>query len=146
LPRYDHGPPTAGGEREPSPPPPDPAVWALSPAITRDDIPGLCEQLTALLQDSDAAVALCDVGAIADPDVVTIEALAHLQLTARRNGRRLHLRRANCHLRELLVLTGLYDVLPLHDEQLSIEVRRQPEQREQLLSVQKRVEPDDPAG
>ena len=155
MPRHTHGPPPPGGEREPlTPPPPgpgprpDPAIWALSPAITRDDIAGLCEQLLTLLRESDAVVVLCDVGAIVDPDLVTVEALARLLLTARRNGRRLQLRRAGCRLRELLVLTGLHSVLPLHGGggQLGIEVWRQPEQGEQPLGVQERVEPDDPAG
>ena len=123
-------------------------VWRLGPAVTRDGIPGLCEQLLTLLRDSDAAVVLCDVGAIAEPDLVTVEALARLQLTARRRGHRLRLYGARRRLRELLALTGLGGVLPLHGGPLplGLEIRRQPEQREQPLGVKERVEPDDPAG
>jgi ABC-type transporter Mla MlaB component len=157
LPRHDQGPPPPQGGRDPSGPHPlgpgprpdrRPAVWALSPAITRDDIPGLCEQLLALLRDSGAAVVRCDVSAIVHPDIVTVEALARLLLTARHNGRGLELRHTGCHLRELLVLTGLHSVLAPDDapddEQLGLQVWRQPEQREQPLRVQEGVEPGDP--
>lgn len=126
------------------PEPPLP-VLALGPAVDRDDVPGLCQRLLALLEDSDAAVVLCDAGAVADPDMVTVEALARLQLTARRHGRRLRLHRANRRLRELLALAGLQDVLPLRGA-LRLDMWRQPEQREQPLGVKERVEPDDPAG
>lgn len=120
-------------------------VWTLGPAITRDDIPRLCEQLLLVLRDSAAAVVICDVGAVAHPDAVTIEAVARLQLTARRLGRHIRLHRVGGRLAELLSLTGLSDVVSPHDG-LRLEPRRQPEQREQGLGVQEGVHPDDPSG
>jgi ABC-type transporter Mla MlaB component len=51
-----------------------------------------------------------DVSALA-PDAVTIDALARLQLTARRVGQRLELHDASDQLRELIAFAGLSDVL-----------------------------------
>ncbi len=143
MPAHDPRPPPAG-DPEPSAPA-SAAVWWIGPAITRADIPGLCQQLAVLLHHSDAAVVICHVGAITDPDVVTIEALARLQLAARRLGRRIRLSGAGDQLRELLAVTGLCDVLPLH-EGLPLESWWQTEQREQALGVEERVDRDDPAG
>ena len=80
--------------------------------IAREGIPALCERTRMLLEGCDAGRIACDVGALAEPDVVTIDGLARLQLTARRLGYRVELRRACGELEELLVLTGLGDVLP----------------------------------
>jgi anti-anti-sigma regulatory factor len=121
-----------------------PQPWAIGPAITRADIPGLCDRLTALLDNNDAAVVVCDVRAITKPDAVVIEALARLQLTARRLGRQILVHHASDHLRDLLVLTGLREFLPQHPE-LVLELGWQAEQREQPLGVKEGVEPDDPA-
>jgi hypothetical protein len=108
-------------EVPPSPPgdpaaPAVPTVWAIGPSIARADIPGLCERLARRLLPPDPATGLvvCDVGAITDPDAVTIEALARLQLTAQRLGHNLLLYRAGRELLDLLTLTGLGDILPLH--------------------------------
>jgi ABC-type transporter Mla MlaB component len=144
VPAHDPRPPPPAGDAEPSAPA-RAAVWRIGPAITRADIPGLCRQLAALLHRSGAAVVICQVGAITDPDAVTIEALARLQLVARRLGRRIWLSGASGRLRELLALTGLCDVLPLH-EGLPLEAGWQTEQREQAIGVEERVDPDDPAG
>jgi len=81
-------------------------------AITRDGIPALCERARRLLGGCDPGPVACDVGALERPDAVTIDALARLQLTARRLGYRVELRRACGELEELLVLTGLGNVLP----------------------------------
>jgi hypothetical protein len=45
-------------------------------------------------------------------DVITVETLARLQLTARRHGYALQLRNASAELSELIALLGLRDVLP----------------------------------
>jgi anti-anti-sigma regulatory factor len=87
----------------------------VGPAIARADIPRLCERLATLLDHCGAAELTCDVAAVTAPDGVTIEALARLQLTARRRGRRIRLYGACGELRGLLRLTGLAEVLPLHD-------------------------------
>ena len=56
---------------------------------------------------------ICDVSGVIDPDAVAVDALARLQLTARRLGYQIKLRSA-CHdLQELLALMGLRDVVPV---------------------------------
>jgi STAS domain len=72
------------------------------------------------------------------PDVATIDALARLELTARRRGKTLRLRNASTELRELIALAGL-------DEVLRVEPGRQAEQREQPIGVEEEGELDDPA-
>ena len=47
-----------------------------------------------------------------EPSVVTIDALARLQLGAQRNGCRIRLCNASSALRELVAFMGLRDVLP----------------------------------
>lgn len=90
----------------------DPRVlaFALRGPIGRDDLPGLCDRVCALLERSAADVAHCDVSRI-EPDAVTVDALARLQLGARRRGRTVVLRNASQELRELLAFMGLTDVL-----------------------------------
>jgi ABC-type transporter Mla MlaB component len=56
-------------------------------------------------------VALCDVSD-ASADMVTVDALARLQLAARRNGCQVQLRHASAELRGLVQFMGLQDVLP----------------------------------
>ena len=85
--------------------------FAIHGPITRADLPGLCDRVCGLLQASAAGVALCDVDGV-DPDAVTVEALARLQLAARRHGCRVRLRGASPELLELLGFMGLGDVLP----------------------------------
>jgi ABC-type transporter Mla MlaB component len=45
-------------------------------------------------------------------DAVTVDALARLQLAARRHGCQVRLRGASMELRELVAFMGLRDVLP----------------------------------
>ena len=85
--------------------------FAVFGPITRDDLPGLCAGVCALLDRSDADVALCDVGEIA-PDAVTVDALARLQLAARHYRCQVRLRHASAELLELVRFMGLRDVLP----------------------------------
>lgn len=73
-------------------------------------MPLLCARLRVLLSRSDADVVV-DVRTLA-ADATTIEALARLQLTARRLGRRISLRRASPDLDRLVSFAGLADVLP----------------------------------
>ena len=54
------------------------------------------------------------------PDLALVDALARLQLDARRRGGRLRLRNVTDELRSLLELVGLADVL-------AVESRREPE-------------------
>lgn len=90
----------------------EPACLWIYPPVRDTDVARLREQLRALLRESDTAVVLCDVAAVTDPDISTVEALAQLQLTARRLGRFLQLRGPCGKLTELLTWTGLSDVFP----------------------------------
>jgi ABC-type transporter Mla MlaB component len=84
------------------------AIWG---PIRREDLPGLCARVCALLGRCGADLALCDVGGV-EADVVTVEALARLQLGARRHGCTVRLRNASDDLRALVELMGLTAVLP----------------------------------
>jgi hypothetical protein len=85
-----------------------------------------------------ASTLVCDVGALA-PDAGSVDALARLQLDARRIGLELRLRHASCELQELLDFVGLRDVL-------RVETCGQAEQREQRVRAEEERELDDPAG
>ena len=90
---------------------PQPIAFTVHGPITHADLPGLCERVCALLAGSAASVALCDVRGV-DPDAATVDALARLQLAARRHGCQVRLRHASSELRELVAFMGLSDVLP----------------------------------
>ena len=94
----------------PSGPASDVLVVSVAAPILRTDIKGLCTRLCGLLDASDAARVVCDVAAFADPDAVTIDALAQFQLAVRRRGKSIELRNASARLRDLLALMGLSDV------------------------------------
>ena len=113
--------------------------------IVRDDIPALCERVQ-LVECCDADPVLCDVGGLDDPDVLTIDALARLQLTALRRGRRLGFRDACRELRELVEFLGLGNVLPCAApcaDASGLEPSGQPEQGEQALGVEEEADPRD---
>jgi hypothetical protein len=57
------------------------------------------------------SVLLCDVRC-AEPDAVTVDALARLQLVARRGGHELRLVHASAELLRLVAFMGLAEVLP----------------------------------
>ena len=85
----------------------------ISGPITPAAIAGLCDRVRLALEGSGADLVVCDVGTLVDPDCATVDALARLQLTARRLGRQVRLRNACGELQELLALVGLGDVVPL---------------------------------
>ena len=117
----------------------------MSGPVARDAIPAMCERARRLLQGCDAGPVACDVGALAEPDAITIDALARLQLTARRLGRRVELRSACEELEDLLTLTGLLEVLTVGGPAGSaVEAWREPELREQPPRVEEEADPDDP--
>jgi ABC-type transporter Mla MlaB component len=95
----------------PSPPVPSAIVLVIGGPVARAEVPGLCEHLRLLLETSDAEVVVCDVAALVDPDLCTLDVLARLQLTARRLGRHVRLRHASWELRKLLALSGLGEVV-----------------------------------
>jgi hypothetical protein len=81
---------------------------------------------------------VCDVSALA-PDAASVDALARLELHARRHGYELRFCEVSGELRELLGLFGLADVL-------RFEMVRQPEEREEGLGVEEeRQLGDEPA-
>ena len=84
------------------------SIWG---PILREDLPGLCDRVCALLHASGGGVSRCDVAGV-EPDAVTVDALARLQLAARRLGCQVQLENASPELRELIAFMGLTDVLP----------------------------------
>lgn len=110
--------------------------------IALDAIPRLCERLRVFLDDSHAECVVCDVDAVGHPDAATVDALARLQLTAKRSGRQFRLRGADGELRALLALAGLRDILPPWYESV-LDLQSQTEQREQAGGVEEGIEPDD---
>jgi hypothetical protein len=77
-----------------------------------------------------------DVSALA-PDLGTIDALARLELAARRRGRSVRLDGTNEDLRQLVGFAGLGRVL-------RVEPGGEPEEREERLRVEEERELDDP--
>lgn len=116
-----------------------PAVLVLPGPVTRDEVPRLCEAVRARLEHTGTRgvrgthVVVCDVTGLGPPGLTTVDALARMQLTARRAGGRIRLRGPDPALTALLALVGL-----------RFEVEGQPEQREPPLRVEEAVEPGDP--
>ncbi|WP_158693138.1 STAS domain-containing protein [Streptomyces viridochromogenes] len=111
-----------------------PAVLVLAGPVSRDEVPGLCDEARARLAATGARVLVCDVGGLGPPGLGAVDLLARLQLAARRAGGRIRLRDADPALHALLDLVGL-----------RFEVEGQAEQREPALGVEEAVEPGDPA-
>jgi ABC-type transporter Mla MlaB component len=86
-------------------------AFAVRGPIARSDLDGLSDRVCAILRASRAEVAFCDVAGL-EPDAVTVEALARLQLGARRLGCQVRLQQASSDLLQLVALMGLSDVLP----------------------------------
>jgi ABC-type transporter Mla MlaB component len=82
-------------------------VWG---PIERADLPGLCARVCALLESLRPTVAFCVLDGV-PADAVTADALARLQLAARRRGCRVRVRRPSAELRDLIEFMGLADVL-----------------------------------
>jgi hypothetical protein len=90
---------------------PQTVAFAIRGPIERTDLPGLCERVCCLLESSGADVAVCEVRGV-EPDAVTADALARLQLAAGRRDCQVRLRNASTDLVDLLSFMGLRDVLP----------------------------------
>ena|SRR5688572_6836641 len=89
---------------------PTDVAFSIRGPITRADLPGLCERVRGVLGAS-GSVARCDVAGV-EPDAVCVDALARLQLAARRRGCCVRLENASPALLELVELMGLTHVLP----------------------------------
>ncbi|MFF7190733.1 STAS domain-containing protein [Streptomyces sp. NPDC008222] len=111
-----------------------PAVLHLPASLGRHEVVALCEDVRVRLVSGRAEVVVCDASGLGPPALTTVDALARLQLAARRAGGRIRLRDPAPALRALLDLSGL-----------PIELEGQVEQREPALRVEEAVEPGDPA-
>jgi ABC-type transporter Mla MlaB component len=89
-----------------------PRVFAIHGPIAEADLPGLCARVCALLEQAAGQDLRCDVVDV-EPDAVTVDALARLQLAANRRRCRIRLANATPELRELVAFMGLADVLVL---------------------------------
>ncbi|MGI8802917.1 MAG: STAS domain-containing protein [Solirubrobacteraceae bacterium] len=116
----------------------DTTVWVLVDPIADGDARRLCDHLQALLTATGVEVIACDVGALA-ATAGTVDALARLELTAGRLGRRIVLRRASEELLRLVAFVGLADVLGCRGRDGEAEERKQPRR------VEERVDGDDAA-
>jgi ABC-type transporter Mla MlaB component len=92
-------------------PGPPTVAFSIRGPISRDDLPGLCDRVCALLREHGPGAVYCDVRDV-PCDAVTVDALARLQLAASRLGCRVHLCHACDELIELVSFMGLTDVLP----------------------------------
>lgn len=90
---------------------PHTVAFSIRGPIAREDLPGLCERVCALLREHGPGFVRCDVHGV-QPDAVTVDALARLQLAARRLRCQVRLCNASRQLVELVALMGLEDVLP----------------------------------
>jgi ABC-type transporter Mla MlaB component len=88
-----------------------PITFGVRGPIERADLPGLCDRVCTLLTANVGQLVDCDVEGV-PADVMTVEALARLQLAAQRTGCRIRLRNASPDLLEMVALMGLTDVLP----------------------------------
>jgi hypothetical protein len=116
-------------------------VLVLGGQIARAEIPALCERVRATLECGREGSVDCDVGALA-PNAVTVEALARVQLIARRLGRRVRFKGAAPELRRLLCLMGLDEALPCGGAS-GLDPSGQAEEREQARGVEEERDPGD---
>ena len=86
-------------------------AFAVRGPIERSDLLGLCDRVCALFARTAPTVAFCDVSDV-PADAVTVDALARLQLAAKRCSCTVRLRNASGELRALLEFLGLENVFP----------------------------------
>jgi photosystem II stability/assembly factor-like uncharacterized protein/ABC-type transporter Mla MlaB component len=89
---------------------PETIAFAIRGPVARTDLPGLTDRICKLLARSGGGVALCDVRGV-EPDAVTVDALARLQLGASRHGCKVRLVNASEELLDLVAFMGLDAVL-----------------------------------
>jgi anti-anti-sigma regulatory factor len=87
------------------------AVVRLTGRIDRADSAALCERVRAIVVVGSTELVICEVSGLVAPDAAAVDALARMQLTARRLGCSLGVRHACPVLVELIVLSGLADVV-----------------------------------
>jgi ABC-type transporter Mla MlaB component len=116
---------------------------AVRPHLAREEVRALGEQLVRRLSEGDVAEVQVDVSSVRRPDVAYIDALARIQLVARRHDSRVRLIGPCSRLLELLVLVGLEDTFRDEGDTSGLELHREPEHREQPLDVEVGVDPGD---
>jgi ABC-type transporter Mla MlaB component len=116
---------------------------AVRPHLAREEVRALGEQLVRRLSEGDVAEVQVDVSSVRRPDVAYIDALARIQLVARRQDSRVRLIGPCSRLLELLVLVGLEDTFRDEGDTSGLELHREPEHREQPLDVEVGVDPGD---
>ena len=89
---------------------PETVAFAIRGPIARGDLPSLTERVCKQLERSAGRTALCDVRGV-EPDAVTVDALARLQLGAGRHHCRVRLQNASPELLDLVAFMGLENVL-----------------------------------
>jgi len=107
------------------------------------NVANLCEQIRTALANSPSRRVDCDIGSIDRPDAATVDALARMQLAARRLGGNVRFRRVSDEMLQLLSFIGLEDVL-LAEFDGGVEPCGQPEEREQCGGPEERVDLADP--
>jgi STAS domain len=85
-------------------------VFAIRAPIRPDDLTGLSDRISELLEETRPDVVHCDVGRL-EPDAVAVDALLRLRLAVQRRGCCLRLLNASPELFELVVFMGFEDVL-----------------------------------
>ena len=84
--------------------------FAVRGPIERSELPGLCDRVCTLFARTAPEVAFCDVSDV-PADAVTVDALARLQLAAKRCACVVRLRNASPELLALVEFMGLENVL-----------------------------------
>ncbi len=87
------------------------AIWA---PLRRADLPGLYRRVCVLLETAHPREIQCEVNGIA-ADAVALDALARLELAARRHGAKLEFLAASAELRKLIAFAGLDGALRTRD-------------------------------
>ena len=87
-----------------------PVAVTIRGPLQRTDLPGLYKRVCALFTANPGAALVCDVTEVAI-DAVAVEALARLQLGARRHGCTVRLLSAPRELIDLASFMGLEDVV-----------------------------------
>lgn len=118
-------------------------MLAIAGPVHPEDIAGLCRRVAKLLERARTDLVVCDVSALDDPDAVVVDALAQLQLAARRKGGHVRLFAACPELADLLELMGLRDVVPSVSGSV-LEVMGQTEEGEDPRGVEEEGDSADP--
>ncbi|WP_343245186.1 STAS domain-containing protein [Streptomyces sp. SID14478] len=117
---------------------------AVAGPIGPGDAPQLCDRVRAAQESACGGEVICDVSGLTSSDFTTVDALARMQLTARRAGGRIRLRDPSPKLALLIQLAGLADALGADGS--GGQALGDAEQREPpLAEVQEAVESGDPA-